>query len=264
MLNKKARKRLQTLLPFSMVATKQWLLDQGLSLHFLDNAVRSKTLTPLAAGVFTLYDQPVDWMGVIASLQRMSDKPFHVGGLTALNLAGLTHFLAVNTDARIKLYSESPLPGWLRRIPIDVHFERYSTLRLWPESVMKNPGFLRGYNWRDGLPPVAYSCPERALLEVLTEVPITVSFEHADALMQGVSTFSPKKTDALLAACLNVKAKRLFLWLAERHNHPWFKHLTPEKYDLGSGKRVVAEKGKLNKRWAITVPLEMHGDHEHG
>lgn len=44
MLNKKAREQLRRLLPISMVATKQWLLDQGLNLHFVDNAVRSRTL----------------------------------------------------------------------------------------------------------------------------------------------------------------------------------------------------------------------------
>ncbi|TKV69604.1 hypothetical protein FDP08_03675 [Marinobacter panjinensis] len=49
----------------------------------------------------------------------------------------------------------------------------------------------------------AYGSPEKALLEVLTEVPSAVSFEHADALMQGLSNLSPKKVDALLGACRN-------------------------------------------------------------
>ena len=58
MLNKKAREQLRRLLPISMVATKQWLLDQGLNLHFVDNAVRSRTLIPITTGVYTLYEQP--------------------------------------------------------------------------------------------------------------------------------------------------------------------------------------------------------------
>ncbi len=264
MLNKKAREQLRGLLPISMVATKQWLLDQGLSLHFVDNAVRSRTLIPLAAGVYTLYDQSVRWQGIVASLQRMSDKSVHVGGLTALNLAGFTHFLSMSAEESIELYSESPLPGWLHRIPINVQFERCSTLRLWPESVMKNSRYLRAFDWQDGLHPVLYSCPEKALLEVLTRVPSAVSFEHADALMQGLSTLSPRKIDSLLEACLSIKTKRLFLWLAERQNHPWFKHLEPEKYDLGAGKRVIAKEGRLNRKWQITVPGEMQGDPEHG
>lgn len=191
-------------------------------------------------------------------------RTIHVGGLTALDLAGLTHFLLTGSEVRVHIFSESPLPSWINRIPLAARFERHSTLRLWPESVMTNPRFLREYSWQDGLPPIAYSCPEKALLEVLTEVPSAVSFEHADALMQGLSNLSPKKIDALLRTCRSIKVKRLFLWLAERNGHPWYKRLEPTEYDLGSGKRVLAQHGRLHARWAITVPKEMHDENEHG
>ncbi|CRG50544.1 Uncharacterised protein [Yersinia wautersii] len=69
MLNTDARQQLRKLLPLEMVATKQWLLDQGLSLHFLDNAVRSSTLLSLTAGVYCLLEARVSWQGVVASLQ---------------------------------------------------------------------------------------------------------------------------------------------------------------------------------------------------
>lgn len=258
MLNRNARNQLTELLPPFMIATKRWLLDQGLSLHFLDNAVRSRTLIPLTAGVYTLYEKSISWQGVVASLQRMSEKPVHVGGLTALDIAGLTHFLSTSEEVRIPLFSESPLPAWIKKVPVAATFEGHGTLRLWPESIMTNPRFLREHNWLETQPPVLYSCPEKAILEVLAEVPSTVSFEHADALMGGLSGLSPRKTDSLLKACRSIKAKRLFLWLAERHDHAWFKHLNPDAYDLGAGKRVIAKKGKLSARWAITVPEEMH------
>ncbi|MFN2360978.1 MAG: type IV toxin-antitoxin system AbiEi family antitoxin domain-containing protein [Marinobacter sp.] len=264
MLNKEARERLKELLPVSMLATKTWLIDQGLNLHFVDNAIRSRTLLPLASGVYALHEKSVRWPGVVASLQRMSEKPIHVGGLTALDLAGLTHFLSTNSEVGVHLFSESPLPGWIKRIQVVARFEHHSTLRLWPESVMTNPNFLREYSWQEGLPSIKYSCPEKALLEVLTEVPSAVSFEHADALMQGLSSLSPRKIDALLRACRNIKVKRLFLWLAERNRHVWFKRLEPDAYDLGSGKRVLAQHGRLHPRWFITVPREMHEENEHG
>lgn len=265
MLNKESRDELKDLLPPFLVATKRWLLEQGLNLHFLDNAIRSQTLIPLTAGVYTLYEKSTSWHGVVASLQRMSEKPVHVGGLTALDLTGLTHFLSTSAEVRIQLYSEYPLPAWISRIAVTATFERHGTLRLWPESVMTNPRFLREHKWLAERPPVLYSCPEKAILEVLTEVPSTVSFEHANALMQGLSSLSPRKIDTLLKACRSIKVKRLFLWLAERQGHAWSKRLDPNEYDLGAGKRVIAKHGKLDTRWAITVPKEMHEDsHEHG
>ncbi|MEI8027683.1 MAG: type IV toxin-antitoxin system AbiEi family antitoxin domain-containing protein [Pseudomonadota bacterium] len=50
--------------------------------------------------------------------------------------------------------------------------------------------------------------------------------------------------------------KGLFLHLAEKINHPWFKKLNLEKIDLGSGKRVIFENGVLDKKYNITVPKD--------
>ncbi|PXX95235.1 type IV toxin-antitoxin system AbiEi family antitoxin [Halomonas sp. LBP4] len=257
MLNSVARQQLRELLPLGMVATKQWLITQGLSLHFVDNAVRSGTLLPLSPGVFARLDAKVSWLGVVASLQRMSEQPVHVGGLTALGMAGLVQYLALSSVPRIHLYSTERLPRWLTRLPVDAEFEWHGTRRLWPDEVMTEARFFREEDWREGLPPVAFSAPEKAILEVLMDVPKAVSFEHADELMQGLHNLSPRKLDALLKTCKNVKVKRLFLWLAERQAHAWFKRLTVEAYDLGAGKRVVAPHGRLEKNWQITVPRDM-------
>lgn len=261
MSNTESRQKLRKCLPLNMVATKQWLLDQGLSLHFLDNAVRSKTLLPLAAGVYAMYEATANWQGVVASLQRMSKEPIHVGGLTALDLAGLSHFLEANPAPLVALYSDVPLPSWITRVSVRAKFEWHGTRRLWPNPIMTTEStFLREHHWHEARPAVIFSCPEKAILEVLMDVPSSVSFEHANALMQGLHNLSPRKVNTLLNACRNVKAKRLFLWLAERHEHAWFRYLKPDVYDLGAGKRVIAENGKLNARWAITVPNEMHGE----
>jgi len=257
MLNTEARQQLNALLPLEMVATKQWLQAQGLGLHFIDNAVRSRTLRPLAAGVYARQESSIPWKGIVASVQRMVEPPIHVGGLTALEMEGMGHYLSKGKVPRIELYSAASLPRWLSRIDVKAQFEWHGTRRLWPGSMMADHKFLREETWHEGLTPVVYSCPEKAMLEVLAEVPQAISFEHADALMQGLHNLSPRKLDALLQACCSVKVKRLFLWLANRHEHAWLKHLTPESYDLGSGKRLVAEGGRLEPTWQITVPKEM-------
>lgn len=257
MLNTDARQQLRKILPLEMVATKQWLLEQGLSLHFLDNAVRSATLLPLSAGIYTQLENRISWQRVVASLQKMSDQPIHVGGLTALELAGLGHYLSKRSEPQIHLYSESALPVWLSRIPLSAKFEWHGTRRIWPESVLNSTRFLREETWREGLPPVIFSCPEKAMMEALADVPKAVSFEHADELMQGLHNLSPRKLDELLKACNSVKIKRLFLWLAERQKHAWIKRLNPDDYDLGSGKRMIAEGGRLHKKWLITVPRNL-------
>ena len=114
MLNLDARQQLQTLLPLGMVATKPWLQAQGLSLHFLDNAVRSQTLIPLTAGVYSRQEARISWKGIVASLQRMAVEPVHVGGLSALAIEGLSHYLSNGVMPQVHLYCQgkSPTLAW--------------------------------------------------------------------------------------------------------------------------------------------------------
>lgn len=258
------KQRLKTLLPYGMLATKKWLANQGLSAHTLDNAVKTETLLLLATGVYSQYSRSVSWEGVVASMQRMMENgedeqlpPVVVGGLSALSLSGLSQYLSFGSTPHIHLYVTEKLPTWLARLSLPIKFEGHSTSRLWPESLFKDKAFVKQYEWEAELPPVYFSCPEKAILEVLMDLPESVSFEHADELMQGLVNLSPKKLDTLLKACKSVKTKRLFFWLAKRQAYPWFSKLNVEDYDLGSGKRVVAKDGKLDTEYLITVPSNM-------
>lgn len=257
MFNHEADKVLKAILPLGMVATKQWLQGQGLSLHYIDNSVRRGALTVAVPGVYYRDNMHPTWQGVVASLQKMTNTPVHIGALSALELQGVSHFANRKERPRIALFSPATLPVWLSKIEVDAQFEWHGTKRLWPDSFADEKSCLRSHEWFKDLPEITYSCTERAYFEVLSGVPKQVSFEHADALLQGLYNLSPRKLDLLLTVCLNVKVKRLFFWLAERNQHPWFKYLSPEKYDLGTGKRVVATQGRLESKWQITVPREM-------
>lgn len=268
---KKAYKqRLKALLPYGMLATKKWLAEQGLSTHSLDNAVKTETLLPLAAGVYSQYSRSVRWEGVVASMQRMEKvgaegvpPPVIVGGLSALVLSGLSQYLSLGSTPHTHLYVQGKLPTWLARLSLPLEFEGHSTNKLWPEWLVKDKAFIKEHEWEAGLPLVYFSCPEKAMLELLMDVPDAVTFEHANELMQGLVNLSPRKLDALLKACKSVKVKRLFFWLAKRQSYPWFSKLDATNYNLGSGKRVVAKNGKLDTDYLITVPSHMASNNEH-
>jgi len=98
------------------------------------------------------------------------------------------------------------------------------------------------------------SSPERAVLELLDEVPQRETFHQADMLMEGLRNLSPRRLHKLLVDCRSVKVKRLFLWFAERHDHAWLKQLNRKDIDLGHGKRMLVRGGKLDPKFNITVP----------
>lgn len=249
---------LDALLPFGMIATKQWLLSKGLNLHSIDNALKSKKLVKQTTGVYARTGVPVTWQGIVCSLQRMSEQVVHVGGLSALELLGFSHYLS-DKKTTVHLYSQSKLPSWLGKLNIATNFKWHGTKTLWLPESLDLENYVMQHSWREELPSMKVSCSEKAYLEMLMSVPTSISFEHADELMQGMTSLSPKKLIVLLHACRNVKVKRLFFWLAERQNYGWNKKLDYKEFDLGKGKRVIASKGQLNKKYLITVPEHLNG-----
>lgn len=247
--------RWATLLPHGQLATRQWLLGQGVSRHALDNALKSGKLIMLARGVVTRPEIPVSWQGLAASLRRELSALVYVGGFSALSEAGMSHYL--DRSGRLHLYSSSPQPRWLSRLDLNIHPVWHGTARLWDQQKLLASKSLKGQQLNSGGLLVAST--EQAFLEVLAQVPTVVSFEHADDLIKGLSALSPRRLDALLSASRHILAKRLFFFLADRYDYPWRKHLSVADYDLGTGKRSVVAGGKLDKTYLITVPEAFHG-----
>lgn len=54
-----------------------------------------------------------------------------------------------------------------------------------------------------------------------------------------------------------MKVKRLFFWLADRHNHSWLKQIDRDTVDLGKGKRMLVKGGRLDPKYLITVPEDL-------
>jgi len=243
------------LLPFGQLATRQWLLAQGMTRHALDNALKSGKVVALARGVVARSGVPVTWQGLAASLNRMLQNPVYVGGLSALEQAGFGHYL--RAVARMHMYSAEPHPAWMEKVDVGTEIVWHNNRRLWEASTLAQAGDLKEMSG-SGSWLWLMATPEQAWLEVLAEVPDAVSFEHADELMQGLTSLSPRRLDALLKGCRHIKVKRLFFFFAARYHYGWFKHLDCSAYDLGSGKRVVAKGGRLDKDWLITVPDAFH------
>ncbi len=91
------------------------------------------------------------------------------------------------------------------------------------------------------------SSPERAIMEMIDELPKEESFHDVDTLFQSLSNLRPRKLSELLQDCRSVKVKRLFLVFAERHGHAWRKHLDLANVDLGSGDRSIVKGGACTR-----------------
>lgn len=124
--------------------------------------------------------------------------------------------------------------------------------RLWIATTVEDMSVLEW--WVLERVALRLSSPEQAIMEYLHDIPEHESFDEANYIMEGLTTLRPALVQSLLEGCRSVKVKRLFLHLAERYSHPWFKSLDETSVNLGSGKRAIIKGGKLDKKFQIVVP----------
>ena len=234
--------------PSGAVLTSAWLKREGISSRLADYYASSGWLHRVGDGAFTVQSEAPAWLGAVFGLQQQS-KSFHPGGRTALELAGLAHFLPLGDAYPVYLFSRTSdrLPAWFKRLPLAGRVQHVSTNFLPQEFGLREH--------REGELVVIVSAPERAALEFLQHLSLDdAGFEHANLVFEGLGTLRPDVVKSLLEACSSVKVKRLFLHLAEKHAHAWFKQLDLAKVSLGSGKRVLFTGGRRDSKYLITVP----------
>ena len=253
----KSEQSLDQCLPDGQLVNRAWLQAHGFDRPRIDYYMRAGKLEAVAHGVYRRPGPPLKWEHVVYSLNEMG-FPVRVGGRSALELQGLAHYLPAGDLQRIDLYVTNPIPGWVASFPGAFRFVVYSR-RLFdplPEPAVHTRPF-GAWDW-----PVPYSTPELALLELLAGVSDAAAFELAEKFFESAVNLRPGLLQALLGACTQVKAKRLFLWFSERHGHAWYQRLETRDIDLGRGKRMLVKGGAYDATYQITVPREMAADSE--
>jgi hypothetical protein len=147
-------------------------------------------------------------------LLRSQIPGLHVGGKTALALRGVRH----NVGARERLFlwgeQSARLPGWFtERFPATYVARRLFDTKLTSDyAVGPLPESPSG-------PPV--SEPERALLELLSDVGVRQGVEEARNIMESVRSPRMDVLGNLLKHCPRVKVVRLCVQWAEELRLSW-------------------------------------------
>ncbi len=263
--------KLHDLLPEGVAAPSKWLAEQGYSRQLVRKYVQSQWLQPLGRGVYARPQAELKWQGLVLGLQHFAHTPFHVGGVTALNLQGYAQYLPLGGDDKgesnksgnnktgsetIHLWGQGKVPAWVKAVAIS------ETLIFHPRQLFDIPAQDVGF---ESIPAgvrdlqLQVSAPERAIMEVLYDVQDDEhAFTHALELFEGLTSLRPKRVNTLLQHCRSIKVKRLFLFMADQFSYPWITRIEKQLLDLGSGKRVIVKGGKLDKQYLITVPERRH------
>lgn len=229
------------------VCLASWLEEIGISRDLQKRYRRSGWLESVGNGAFKRPADDVNWQGGLYALQSQAKLPIHAGAMTALALQGLAHY-ARSGDATLDLFSlpKTILPAWFK------NHDWKSRIRHVRTSILTTTLGLTDHQEKTFA--IQISAPERAMLECLYLSPDDLDLVECFHVMEGLANLRPKLVQELLQACSSVKAKRLFLYLAEKANHQWRSLIDAKRIDVGEGHRRLVEEGAYVAKYQLTVP----------
>lgn len=241
---------LDILVQEGLLVDRTWLRKHGIHRSAADYYLRSGKLEAVARGIYRKPGPPLKWQNIVYSLNQLG-YGVHVGHETALEYHGFAHFLGMGKSRVVKLYSQIALPKWIGRIDMEPTFH-VMTRNPFEDSKTGVSDIPFGtWDW-----PIPLSSPERAFIELMSSTETKEEISKALMMMEGAGTLRPGLLQSLLSECHNIKAKRLFLWMARTTGHSWYKRLDVSGINLGTGKRQIVPAGILDKEFQITVPRE--------
>ena len=212
--------------------TSEDLARLGVSADLAVHYARAGWLVRLARGVFR---RPEQGLSLHPSLKVLESRieGLHVGGKSALDWQGVRQYVAQQETLRLYGWAAARLPEWfLKEFSAEYHRKRLFDER---------PGALLHvvpFEGRNEAPLV--STPERALLELLSEVGVRQPLQEARELMESSYNLRGAVLQELLKRCTSVKTVRLCLQLARELSLPWMAKLLPTELPTGSDRPWVS------------------------
>jgi hypothetical protein len=237
-------------LPTGTVILAEWLTKQGYSRELQHRYLRNAWLTPVGYGAMKRTGETVTLTGALYGLQVQAGKNIHIGGRTALNMQGLSHYL--------ELYQKETLFFAPRNVSLPAWFlnSEWDSKPILVHSTML-PSKTGLVDFKENAYSVQISGPVRAIMECLDLAPSRFDLQEASQIMESLSMLRPVMVQEILEQCNSVKVVRLFLYLAEKAGHVWFKHINTNRINLGKGKRSIVPSGVYVPKYQITIPANL-------
>jgi len=208
------------------------LRERGFSAKQVAQLAEAGWLQRLGHGVYVL---PGDHLNRDASLAQLATliPGLHVAGKTALAWRGVRHNLAVREQLILWGDKSATLPAWFTAMfPAN-----YEATHLFDEGLNPNVGIAPLSGERVEVP---LSTPERALLELLSDVGQGQELEEARKLLESTRLLRRPVLDELLSHLKRIKVARLAHALAEELELSWADLARRHSERLGGGRRWVS------------------------
>jgi len=237
--------------PRDSVLFSSWLSAQGLDTRSQHAYMKRGWLDHVSKGVYKVHGTTPQLLAIISAYNTQQGKSCIVGAYTALDLRGYSHYLPMGKPtAYLFTDKENKLPTWLSGGDWDMHVKYMTTSFLGNGLLGVNTMKVDGHE-------LLVSSPERAIMECLYMPSASSSLLDIYYIMEGMTTLRPKLVQSLLESCASLKVKRLFLYMAEKANHPWYKALKTDRANYGTSRLMITPTGKYIKKYNMTISKEL-------
>lgn len=213
--------------PVSSTDLARYGVSADLAVHY----VRAGWLNRLERGVFI---RAADTPSLHPSLLLLERKllGLHVGGKSAFEWRGIRQYVSQHAHLHLYGWVAGHLPAWFT----DAFPSHYHRKRLFKED----PNAMLHVSRLQSDTTALVSSPERALLELLSEVGVRQPLSEARELTESTHTLRASVLSNLLKQCTSVKTVRLCLTLGQELSLPWARKLDPKQLPTGSDKPWVS------------------------
>lgn len=232
------------------VMTSSWLERQHISRTEQHKYVKSGWLVRMDKGLYRFASVTPSLYGVLASLREQHGLTYRIGATSALELQGYSHYVPMGKPQAYLFTSISQrLPKWMKEREWEMDCHEFCSKAFSGETGVTKIE-------TEGL-ALTVSTPELAIMECLLLAPDFYGLMDVYYLMESLTTLRPSVVTELLEECGSFKVKRLFLYMAEKAGHAWFKRIDLDNVTLGSGPRSFGRGGVRVAKYNIIVPKEL-------
>jgi hypothetical protein len=222
----------------------EYLNKNGYSKQLIYKYVKNGWLDRVAKGVYKKKGVVLKPLNIVKAIIEQLNIDFHIGAQSALYLQKTSHYLKFNEHYFLFYLDNRSKNSWLASLKYFIFIR---------DNIFKNNEL--GLIWSED--KVKISVSERALLEMASLIPKQASIDEFLQIMKLLPNLRANLIQELLVNCLSIKAKRLFLFIAEVCKHKWFYKLDINKIDIGNGARQIVKNGIYIKKYKICVPKEI-------
>ena len=227
----------------------EWLRKKAYSVQLIQKYVQNGWICSLCRGVFYRANKQVlDAYGAIASDHAQVGNDIHIAAHSALEVYGYMHYVPMDKPQMMVAVDGKYIPAWLQQDMFDRQIIPFRSEAL--------PIEHHAYDYQGQILPI--STQERAFMECLLLAPKYYNYLDLYMLMEQLTGLRPMVVQQLLEKVISYRAKRMFIYMAEKANHAWWEDVDISHIDMGSSKIYYSKTGKYISKYKITIPTELY------